>query len=182
MTRPAISPSNSWRHRRTNSTARWCRRSARTRSSARCISRQRRAGLGVLIGLFRAFGRSDVIAAALSASPYPCGLWVFRQPVRRGGVPGGRRHGRDRRERHLPLCGRPVSELVRHRGRESIGFYFGLADRPVRLRPGQGRGMEGDGARPVRRARCQTVGRAPTPLPGRRTGGWCSPTRPACAT
>jgi carbamoyltransferase len=86
---------------------------------------QRRAGLGVLIGLFRAFGRSDVSLRRyphhLTHAAYGC----FGSPFDEAAclvVDGMGETGASAIYRYVD--GR-VSEVVRHRGSESIGFYFG---------------------------------------------------------
>jgi carbamoyltransferase len=87
---------------------------------------QRRAGLGVLVGLFRAFGRSEVSLRRyphhLTHAAYGC----FGSPFDEAAclvVDGMGETGASAIFRYAD--GR-ISELVRHRGRESVGFYFGL--------------------------------------------------------
>ena len=89
---------------------------------------QRGAGLGTLLGLDRAFGEANFAGLRrYSASPDPRGLCLLGQPLRGGRLPRRRRHGRDRRLRHLlPTANGQIAEVKRHRGRESIGFFFGL--------------------------------------------------------
>jgi carbamoyltransferase len=87
---------------------------------------QRRAGLGVLIGLFRAFGRSDVslrryphhlthAAYACFGSPFVDAVCLVVDGMGETGASTIFQYAESR-----------LTELVRHRGRESIGFYFGL--------------------------------------------------------
>ena len=87
---------------------------------------QRRAGLGVLIGLFRAFGRSDVslrryphhlthAAYGCLGSPFDEATCLVVDGMGETGASGifGYAQG-------------TLTELARHHGRESVGFYFGL--------------------------------------------------------
>jgi carbamoyltransferase len=87
---------------------------------------QKRAGLGVLLGLFRAFGRANVrlrryghhlthAAYGCFASPFDEAISLVVDGMGETGASGifGYQNGR-------------VNELVRHRGRETVGFYFGL--------------------------------------------------------
>jgi carbamoyltransferase len=87
---------------------------------------QRRAGIGVLVGLFRAFGRSDVSLRRYShhlthaaygcfGSPFDEAVCLVVDGMGETGASGIFRYADGR-----------VSEIVRHRGRESVGFYFGL--------------------------------------------------------
>jgi carbamoyltransferase len=87
---------------------------------------QKRAGLGVLLGLHRAFGKANVklrryghhlthAAYGSLASPFDEALCLVVDGMGETGASGIYAYENGR-----------VSELVRHRGRESVGFYFGL--------------------------------------------------------
>jgi carbamoyltransferase len=87
---------------------------------------QRRAGLGVVLGLFRAFGRSNVslrryphhlthAAYGCFGSPFEEATCLVVDGMGETGASGIFRYTDGR-----------LSEIVRHRGRESVGFYFGL--------------------------------------------------------
>jgi carbamoyltransferase len=84
---------------------------------------QRRAGFGVLIGLFRAFGRSDVSLRRYSHHLTPAAYGCYGSPFDEATclvVDGMGETGASSIFRYAD--GR-LSELVRHRGRESVGLY-----------------------------------------------------------
>ncbi len=143
---------------------------------------QKRAGLGVLIGLHRAFGEANVklrryghhlthAAYGALASPFDEAVCLVVDGMGETGASGIFSYENGR-----------VAELVRHRGRETVGFYFGLAHRSLRLRPNEGRGMEGHGPRALSASATRSCSISSTASTGSRRGGSCSPTRPRSAT
>lgn len=88
---------------------------------------QQRAGLGTLLGLDRAFGRANVTGIKryghhLGHAAYACWSSPFRDAACL--VVDGM--GETGASAILALRDGEISEVKRHRGRESIGFYFGL--------------------------------------------------------
>lgn len=88
---------------------------------------QQRAGLGTLLGLDRAFGKADVTGLKryghhLGHAAYACWSSPFRDATCL--VVDGM--GETGASAILALRDGEISEVKRHRGRESIGFYFGL--------------------------------------------------------
>ncbi len=88
---------------------------------------QQRAGIGTLLGLDRAFGRANVTGLKrhghhLSHAAYACWSSPFTDAACL--VVDGM--GETGASAIFALEGGRIRELKRHRGRESIGFYFGL--------------------------------------------------------
>lgn len=88
---------------------------------------QQRAGLGTLLGLDRAFGKANVTGIKryghhLGHAAYACWSSPFRDAACL--VVDGM--GETGASAILALRDGEISEVKRHRGRESIGFYFGL--------------------------------------------------------
>ncbi len=88
---------------------------------------QQRAGLGTLLGLDRAFGKANVTGIKryghhLGHAAYACWSSPFRDATCL--VVDGM--GETGASAILALRDGEISEVKRHRGRESIGFYFGL--------------------------------------------------------
>ena len=88
---------------------------------------QQRAGLGTLLGLDRAFGKANVTGLKryghhLGHAAYACWSSPFRDATCL--VVDGM--GETGASAILALRDGEISEVKRHRGRESIGFYFGL--------------------------------------------------------
>lgn len=88
---------------------------------------QQRAGLGTLLGLDRAFGEARLTGLAryghhLSHAAYACWSSPFRDAACL--VVDGM--GETGASAIFALRNGEISEVRRHRGRESIGFYFGL--------------------------------------------------------
>ncbi|WP_108046802.1 carbamoyltransferase C-terminal domain-containing protein [Bosea sp. 124] len=88
---------------------------------------QQRAGIGTLLGLDRAFGRANVMGLKryghhLSHAAYACWSSPFTDAACL--VVDGM--GETGASAIYALEGRRIREVKRHRGRESIGFYFGL--------------------------------------------------------
>lgn len=88
---------------------------------------QQRAGLGTLLGLDRAFGKANVTGIKryghhLGHAAYACWSSPFRDAACL--VVDGM--GETGASAILTLRDGEISEVKRHRGRESIGFYFGL--------------------------------------------------------
>lgn len=88
---------------------------------------QQRAGIGTLLGLDRAFGRANVTGLTrfghhLSHAAYACWSSPFTEAACL--VVDGM--GETGASAIFALEGGRIREVKRHRGRESIGFYFGL--------------------------------------------------------
>lgn len=88
---------------------------------------QQRAGIGTLLGLDRAFGRANVTGLTrfghhLSHAAYACWSSPFTEAACL--VVDGM--GETGASAIFALEGGRLREVKRHRGRESIGFYFGL--------------------------------------------------------
>lgn len=88
---------------------------------------QQRAGLGTLLGLDRAFGKANVTGIKryghhLGHAAYACWSSPFRDAACL--VVDGM--GETGASAILALRDGEINEVKRHRGRESIGFYFGL--------------------------------------------------------
>lgn len=88
---------------------------------------QQRAGIGTLLGLDRAFGRANVTGLTrfghhLSHAAYACWSSPFTDAACL--VVDGM--GETGASAIFALEGGRIREVKRHRGRESIGFYFGL--------------------------------------------------------
>jgi carbamoyltransferase len=87
---------------------------------------QRRAGLGVLIGLFRTFGRSDVSLRRYSHHLTHAAYGCYGSPFDEATCLVVDGMGETGASSIFRYADGQLSEVVRHRGRESIGFYFGL--------------------------------------------------------
>jgi carbamoyltransferase len=88
---------------------------------------QQRAGLGTLLALDRAFGRADIVGLTrhghhLSHAAYACWSSPFSDAACL--IVDGM--GETGASAIFALKDGAITEVKRHRGRESIGFYFGL--------------------------------------------------------